>query len=251
MKISESQLKLVNEQVQRLVASGNYFGRRLREAGVTEVRTESDFLALPFSEKEDLRNCYPLGGLRGGRAPDRAHPLQLGHHGHARDHPLHRQGHRRLGRAVPPLLRARRHHGRGPHPDNARLRPLDRGHRVSGGGREARRDGRPHGPRQHREAAAVHGRSADHGHRRHVELCLAARGGGREARHARPDCPHQGRHRLRALGPRHARAREGGPRHLHLRHLRPHGGLRPRHRHLLRRRERHALLGRLPLHRDR
>ena len=61
MKISESQLKLVNEQVQRLVASGNYFGRRLQEAGVTEVLTEEDFLALPFSEKEDLRNCYPLG----------------------------------------------------------------------------------------------------------------------------------------------------------------------------------------------
>ena len=61
MKISESQLKLVNNQVQRLVASGNYFGRRLQEAGVTEVLTEEDFLALPFSEKEDLRNCYPLG----------------------------------------------------------------------------------------------------------------------------------------------------------------------------------------------
>ena len=61
MKISKSQLKLVNNQVQRLVASGNYFGRRLQEAGVTEVLTEEDFLALPFSEKEDLRNCYPLG----------------------------------------------------------------------------------------------------------------------------------------------------------------------------------------------
>ena len=61
MHISESQLELVNSQVQRLVASGNYFGRRLREAGVTEVLTEEDFLALPFSEKEDLRNCYPLG----------------------------------------------------------------------------------------------------------------------------------------------------------------------------------------------
>ena len=61
MRINESQLKLVNSQVQRLVASGNYFGRCLQEAGVTEVLTEGDFLALPFSEKEDLRNCYPLG----------------------------------------------------------------------------------------------------------------------------------------------------------------------------------------------
>ena len=61
MQISPNQLELVNEQVGRLVASGNYFGRRLSEAGVTEVRTVADFLALPFSEKQDLRDCYPLG----------------------------------------------------------------------------------------------------------------------------------------------------------------------------------------------
>ena len=61
MQISPKQLELVNEQVGRLVASGNYFGRRLTEAGVTEVRTAADFLALPFSEKQDLRDCYPLG----------------------------------------------------------------------------------------------------------------------------------------------------------------------------------------------
>ena len=61
MQISPKQLELVNEQVGRLVASGNYFGRRLSEAGVTGVRTAADFLALPFSEKQDLRDCYPLG----------------------------------------------------------------------------------------------------------------------------------------------------------------------------------------------
>lgn len=61
MQISPKQLELVNEQVGRLVASGNYFGRRLSEAGVTKVRTAADFLALPFSEKQDLRDCYPLG----------------------------------------------------------------------------------------------------------------------------------------------------------------------------------------------
>ena len=61
MQIGPKQLELVNEQVGRLVASGNYFGRRLTEAGVTEVRTAADFLALPFSEKQDLRDCYPLG----------------------------------------------------------------------------------------------------------------------------------------------------------------------------------------------
>lgn len=61
MQISPAQLSLVNEQVQRLVSSGNLFGRRLQEAGVTEVRTPADFAALPFSEKQDLRDAYPLG----------------------------------------------------------------------------------------------------------------------------------------------------------------------------------------------
>ncbi len=66
MHISDSQLKLVNEQVKRIIASDNYFAGRLREAGVTEVLTEGDFLALPFSEKEDLRECYPLGAAAVG-----------------------------------------------------------------------------------------------------------------------------------------------------------------------------------------
>ncbi len=61
MQISPAQLSLVNEQVQRLVSSGNLFGRRLQEAGVTEVRTPADFAALPFSEEQDLRDAYPLG----------------------------------------------------------------------------------------------------------------------------------------------------------------------------------------------
>ena len=201
MKISESQLKLVNEQVQRLVASGNYFGRRLREAGVTEVRTESDFLALPFSEKEDLRNCYPLGGLRGGRAPDRAHPLQLGHHGHARDHPLHRQGTSTTG---PSSFRRCYELAGITAEDRIQITP-GYGLWTAGIGFQAGAEKLgamvvPMGPGNTEKQLQFMVDLQTTGHRRHVELCLAARGGGREARHARPDCPHQGRHRLRALG---------------------------------------------------
>lgn len=61
MQISPSQLKLVDEQVKRLVASQNLFGQRLSAAGMTEVTSVEDFLALPFSEKQDLRDAYPLG----------------------------------------------------------------------------------------------------------------------------------------------------------------------------------------------
>ncbi|MDI9591257.1 MAG: phenylacetate--CoA ligase [Acidobacteriota bacterium] len=61
MQISDAQLDQVNTQIQRLLASDNFYGRRLREAGITGVGSVEDFLALPFCEKQDLRDAYPLG----------------------------------------------------------------------------------------------------------------------------------------------------------------------------------------------
>ncbi|MCR5487565.1 MAG: phenylacetate--CoA ligase [Lachnospiraceae bacterium] len=61
MQISEAQLKQVNRQVGRLISAGNFYGKRLKEAGIDQVATAEDFLALPFSAKEDLREAYPLG----------------------------------------------------------------------------------------------------------------------------------------------------------------------------------------------
>lgn len=61
MTISESQLTQVNSRIQALIASGSFYGKRLEEAGITEVHNAEDFTALPFSEKKDLRDAYPLG----------------------------------------------------------------------------------------------------------------------------------------------------------------------------------------------
>ena len=61
MRISEKQLEQINTQVQRLIAADNFYGKKLKEAGITEVKTEEDFLKLPFSQKQDLRDAYPLG----------------------------------------------------------------------------------------------------------------------------------------------------------------------------------------------
>ena len=61
MKINELQLSQVNNQIRRLLASGNFYGTKLKEAGISGVSTAEDFEALPFSQKEDLRNAYPLG----------------------------------------------------------------------------------------------------------------------------------------------------------------------------------------------
>ncbi|MBR1930318.1 MAG: phenylacetate--CoA ligase [Lachnospiraceae bacterium] len=61
MRISEKQLEQINTQVQRLIAADNFYGKKLKEAGITEVKTEEDFLKLPFSQKQDLRDAYPMG----------------------------------------------------------------------------------------------------------------------------------------------------------------------------------------------
>ncbi|MDD5921769.1 MAG: phenylacetate--CoA ligase [Eubacteriales bacterium] len=61
MEINERQLNLVNQQVKRLIRSDNFYGKKLKEAGISEVKTADDFQKLPFSQKQDLRDAYPLG----------------------------------------------------------------------------------------------------------------------------------------------------------------------------------------------
>ena len=61
MQISDRQLDLVNRQIERLRKSDNFYGRRLKGAGVTGVSSPEEFCRLPFSEKADLRAAYPLG----------------------------------------------------------------------------------------------------------------------------------------------------------------------------------------------
>ena len=61
MRISESQLELVNKQISALRAAKNFYGRKLEDAGITGVSSPEEFESLPFSEKNDLREAYPLG----------------------------------------------------------------------------------------------------------------------------------------------------------------------------------------------
>ena len=61
MRISDSQLQLVNGRIEALLAADNFYGKKLKAAGITSVSTPEEFEALPFSEKSDLREAYPLG----------------------------------------------------------------------------------------------------------------------------------------------------------------------------------------------
>ncbi|MCD8225112.1 MAG: phenylacetate--CoA ligase [Clostridiales bacterium] len=61
MQINETQLSLVNSRIETLIRANNFYGKRLQDAGVSQVHSAKEFEALPFSEKADLREAYPLG----------------------------------------------------------------------------------------------------------------------------------------------------------------------------------------------
>ena len=61
MKINDIQLEQVNSRIQALVKAGSFYGKKLEAAGITGVNSAEDFEKLPFSEKNDLREAYPLG----------------------------------------------------------------------------------------------------------------------------------------------------------------------------------------------
>lgn len=61
MRINETQLSLVDKQIKRILASGNYYSEVYRKAGITGVSSAEDFEKIPFTDKADLRNAYPLG----------------------------------------------------------------------------------------------------------------------------------------------------------------------------------------------
>ena len=61
MRISDSQIALVNGRIKALIDADNFYGRKLKAAGISSVSTPEEFEALPFSEKSDLREAYPLG----------------------------------------------------------------------------------------------------------------------------------------------------------------------------------------------
>ena len=61
MKLNEKQLAQVDAQVKRLVKTDSFYGKKYRELGITEIKTQEDFEKIPFSGKADLRDAYPLG----------------------------------------------------------------------------------------------------------------------------------------------------------------------------------------------
>lgn len=56
-----AQFDLIKSQLNRLMAYGGFYKNKFAGINVDEIKTQKDFEKLPFTQKEDLREAYPLG----------------------------------------------------------------------------------------------------------------------------------------------------------------------------------------------
>lgn len=61
MKMKEETLRDIRRQIKRVKAAGGFYYEKLIGVEPEDIKTREDFEKLPFSEKADLRDAYPLG----------------------------------------------------------------------------------------------------------------------------------------------------------------------------------------------
>lgn len=61
MQMTPEQLKLITDQFKTLKERSPFYAKKFADIDISDVRTQKDFEKLPFSEKQDLRDVYPLG----------------------------------------------------------------------------------------------------------------------------------------------------------------------------------------------
>ena len=61
MELKEEQFAILKEQFKTLKDRSPFYAKKFAGIDLTDVQTQADFEALPFSEKADLRDAYPLG----------------------------------------------------------------------------------------------------------------------------------------------------------------------------------------------
>lgn len=61
MTMKKETLDQIKTQIKRVKAAGGFYAKRLEKIEIEDIKTQEDFEKLPFSEKDDLREAYPLG----------------------------------------------------------------------------------------------------------------------------------------------------------------------------------------------
>ena len=52
---------MIRTQLERISRVDCFYKKKLEGVDISSIRTQEDFERLPFSEKADLRDAYPLG----------------------------------------------------------------------------------------------------------------------------------------------------------------------------------------------
>ena len=61
MQLTDEQFNLIKEQFKTLKDHSPFYAKKFEGIDLSDVQTQADFEKLPFSEKADLREAYPLG----------------------------------------------------------------------------------------------------------------------------------------------------------------------------------------------
>lgn len=61
MRMTDEQLELIKGQFKTLQNNSSFYGQKFKGIDLSDVQSQEDFEKLPFTEKDDLRNAYPLG----------------------------------------------------------------------------------------------------------------------------------------------------------------------------------------------
>ncbi len=61
MEMKKETLEQIKHQMKRVKAAGGFYAKRLKHIDPDDIQSQEDFEKLPFSEKADLRDAYPLG----------------------------------------------------------------------------------------------------------------------------------------------------------------------------------------------
>ncbi|MGI6014108.1 MAG: phenylacetate--CoA ligase family protein [Oscillospiraceae bacterium] len=61
MKMKTETLQQIKIQLERVMKANGFYAKLLKGIDLVSIQTQEDFERLPFSEKADLRNAYPLG----------------------------------------------------------------------------------------------------------------------------------------------------------------------------------------------
>lgn len=59
--MKEKQFKQIQETIKKAITHSPYYQKKFAHLAPEDIKTESDFKKLPFSDKGDLREAYPLG----------------------------------------------------------------------------------------------------------------------------------------------------------------------------------------------